>query len=328
MLKNDYFRLQMPASEERKRWISRRDGEFRLGQETLFRAEDSDTWKQRRYHVLGIAEDIGPRANGGFGGADKAFEAFIGRFLAVQSNRFLSGNELVVHGVISEIANHAPLDLRLLVAELDELVIAWASEVAEAGGIPVVIGGGHNNAFGLIKGVSLGRKQQLSVVNLDPHADTRDLEGRHSGNPFSYAWGEGFLSDYAVLGLHQSYNNEVVLKRLELMKSRICCFEDWIDDPGRFREDVESVASSFAVSLTGIELDMDSIANMPSSAYTPSGVSVEQARYYVRRMAQLKAIGYIHFPEAAPVTERDQILVGKSLCYLVTDFIKCHSAVQ
>lgn len=328
MLKNDYFRLRLPDAADRERWISRRQGEFRLGQETLFRSEDSDSWKQRRYHVLGIAEDVGPRANGGFGGADKAFEAFIGRFLAVQSNRYLSGNELVVHGVISEIEGHALMDLRPLVEELDELVIAWAHEVSEAGGVPIVIGGGHNNAFGLIKGVSLGRKQQLSVVNLDPHADTRDLEGRHSGNPFSYAWGEGFLSDYAVLGLHQSYNNEVILKRLELMKSKICCFEDWIDEPERFRSDIEEIASLFAASLTGIELDMDSIANMPSSAYTPSGVSVEQARYYVRRMACLGDVGYIHFPEAAPVTERDQVVVGKTLTYLVTDFIKSHTSAQ
>jgi formiminoglutamase len=271
---------------------------------------------------------VGPRANGGLGGSDKAFDAFIARFLAVQSNRYLSGNGLVVHGVISERDDHAALDLRALVSELDDLVVAWATEVAESGGIPIVIGGGHNNAFGLIKGVSLGRGQQLAVSNLDPHADTRDLEGRHSGNPFSYAWGEGFLSDYAVLGLHQSYNNEGVLKRLELMKSKISFFEDWIDEPGKFYTDVNEVADHFAAGLTGIELDMDSIAFMPASAYTPSGVSVGEARYYVRRMARIPNIGYIHFPEAAPQNEREQVITGKSLSYLVSDFIKCHSAVQ
>jgi len=327
-LKNDFFSLRLPSLEERQLWVTRRDGEFRLGQETLFRAEDNDTWKQRKFHVLGITEDIGPRANGGFGGADKAFSAFIGRFLAVQSNRFLSGNELVVHGVIVQNENQTELSLHELVSELDTLVVSWAKEVAESGGIPIVIGGGHNNAYGLIKGVSLGLKQQLAVVNLDPHADTRDLEGRHSGNPFSYAWGEGFMSKYAVLGLHQSYNNEVVLKRLELMNSTTRFFEDWIDEPSRFQKDVQEQAVDFSTDLIGLELDMDSIANMPSSAFTPSGVSLEQARFYVRSMAKTKRCVYLHLPEAAPINERDQVIVGKALSYLVSDFIKCHCSLK
>lgn len=328
MLQNEFFYLKTPSMEERDAWVSRREGEFRIGQETLFRVDDSDSWKQRPYHLLGIAEDVGPRANGGAGGADKAFETFIGRFLSVQSNRFLSGNGLVVHGVIREKEMHPELPLRELVAELDELVVSWAQEVAAAGGIPVVIGGGHNNAYGLIKGVSLGRDRKLSVVNLDPHGDTRDLEGRHSGNPFSYVWGEGFMERYAVMGLHQSYNNEGILRRLELMKSTVAFFDDWVDEPERFYTDIRSVAEKYAESCIGIELDMDSIAYMPSSAFTPSGVTLEQARFYVRQMARNAGVGYVHFPEAAPSGEREAMLVGKSLSYLVSDFIRCHNAVQ
>ncbi|MBI3238571.1 MAG: arginase family protein, partial [Flavobacteriia bacterium] len=241
MMENDFFTLRVPSSEEREQWVSRRDGEFRIGQQTLFRTEDPESWKQRKYHILGIKEDVGPSANGGFGGSDKAFDVFISRFLAVQSNRFLSGEELVVHGVIEPIATEQELSLKELVAQLDELVISWSKEVTLAGGIPIVIGGGHNNAFGLIKGANEGSGKQLSIVNLDPHADTRDLEGRHSGNPFSYAWGEGLLSSYSVMGLHQSYNNESVLKRLELMKATISFFEDWIDEPGRFYADITAL---------------------------------------------------------------------------------------
>ncbi|ASS49155.1 MAG: hypothetical protein CHH17_10530 [Candidatus Fluviicola riflensis] len=328
MMENDFFGLRVPALEERERWVTRREGEFRIGQQTLFRTEDPELWKQRKYHILGIKEDIGPRANGGFGGSEKAFDVFIGRFLAVQSNRFLTGEELVVHGVIEPLAVEHELSLKELVSELDELVIRWSKEVARAGGIPIVIGGGHNNAFGLIKGVHEGSGEQLSVVNLDPHADTRDLEGRHSGNPFSYAWGEGLLTSYSVMGLHQSYNNESVLKRLELMKATISFFEDWIDDPERFYTDIPALFRQHKDWFTGIELDMDSIAGMPSSAFTPSGVTLEQARYYVRSMARVDRVAYIHFPEAAPVSERDEQLVGKSLSYLVTDFIKCHNSVR
>lgn len=327
-MENDFFELRVPSLEERERWVTRRDGEFRIGQQTLFRTEDPESWKQRKYHILGIKEDIGPRANGGLGGSDRAFDVFISRFLSVQSNRFLTGEELVVHGVIEQLPTANELSLKELVAELDELVIFWSKEVIRAGGIPIVIGGGHNNAFGLIKGVHEGSGKQLSVVNLDPHADTRDLEGRHSGNPFSYAWGEGLLISYSVMGLHQSYNNESVLKRLELMKASTSFFEDWIDEPERFYTDIVTLAEQHQDRFTGIELDMDSIVGMPSSAFTPSGVTLEQARFYVRSMARVQQVAYIHFPEAAPVSERDGQLVGKSLSYLVTDFIKCHNSVR
>ena len=170
--------------------------------------------------------------------------------------------------------------------------------------------------------------EQVSVINMDPHADTRDLEGRHSGNPFSYAWGEGLLVRYSVLGLHQSYNNEGILKRLELMKSYTAFFEDWIDDPQAFYRDIKAVTELISEDLTGIELDMDSIAFMPSSAFTPSGLTLEQARYYIRKMAHLPRVGYVHFPEAAPFSNEEKKIVGKSLSYLVSDFIKCHSIVS
>ena len=133
---------------------------------------------------------------------------------------------------------------------------------------------------------------------------------------------------YSVMGLHQSYNNESVLKRLELMKATVSFFEDWIDEPTRFYADISALVEQHKDRFTGIELDMDSIIGMPSSAFTPSGVTVEQARYYVRSMARVNQIAYIHFPEAAPVSERDEQLVGKSLSYLVTDFIKCHNSVS
>ena len=328
MWKNDFFELRFPSEEERTEWVSRRYGEFRIGQQTLFRSAETDLWKRRKYHILGIAEDVGPRANGGFSGAANAFAAFIPRFLALQSNDFLTGENLVVHGVIAETQEHESLSLQEMVEVLDELVAEWAFEVISEGGVPIVIGGGHNNALGLIRGLNRAMSEQVSVVNLDPHADTRDLEGRHSGNPFSYAWGEGLLVRYSVLGLHQSYNNESILKRLELMKAYTAFFEDWIDDPQAFYRDVKAVAELTSSDLTGIELDMDSIAFMPSSAFTPSGITLEQARYYIRRMARLQRVGYVHFPEAAPFSDEEMKITGKSLSYLVSDFIKCHSIVS
>lgn len=320
MFESTYFRLQLPGEAQLTQWLTERSGEIRIGQHVLFRGK-SEQWKERKFHVLGIKEDIGPRLNGGKGGSDRAFESFITRFLAVQSNQFLTGTSVCVHGFIEPL-EEAPVLSHALVDDLDFLVSAWVKEVADAGGIPIVIGGGHNNAYPLIKGVSESVNSPVSVVNLDPHADTRAMEGRHSGNPFSYAFEYGFLGHYSVIGLHESYNNQFILDHLKEMKAFFTFYESWLEKPFKFQADIDKVYDSHFQNPMGVELDMDAIALMPSSAYTPSGITVDQARIYIRKMASLEKVCYLHLPEAAPRTETEEIIAGKALTYLVTDFIK------
>lgn len=320
MFESTYFRLQLPEESHLTAWLTERDGEIRIGQNVLFRGK-TDDWKEKKFHILGVKEDVGPRLNAGKGGSGAAFEAFISRFLAVQSNQFLNGNSICVHGFIEPFEYIEPI-LNSHIDDLDYLVSVWVKEVTDCGGIPVVIGGGHNNAYPIIKGVSESKSLAISVVNMDPHADTRAMEGRHSGNPFSYAYEYGFLGHYSVLGLHESYNNQFILDHLQEMNAFFTFYESWLEKPFKFQADIDKVYDTHFQTVMGVELDMDSIAFMPSSAFTPSGITVEQARIYVRKMATLEKVCYLHLPEAAPKNETEEITVGKTLTYLVTDFVK------
>lgn len=327
MMNSKYFELKSCGEALRDQFLVTRDGEIRLGERMHYRSENVDSWKQARYHILGIIEDLGPQLNGGLSGANKGFEAFVSRFLNIQSNSFLLGTEICLHGTI-ELNQEITIPLNEHIDDLDALVADWTKEVVASGGIPIVIGGGHNNAFGLIHGAYQALDSAIAVTNLDPHADVRKTGERHSGNPFSTAHEKGILARYSVLGLHQSYNNQFILDYLKEMGAWSSYFEDWIDYPERFQADINTVAQGYRFFPVGIELDMDAIAFMPSSAFTPSGVTVEQARYYVRKMAALKNVCYLHLPEAAPSTEAEVKSVGKTLCYLVTDFIKCNSSIS
>jgi hypothetical protein len=60
---------------------------------------------------------------------------------------------------------------------------------------------------------------------------------------------------------------------------------------------------------------------MPSSAYTPSGIQMEQARYYIRHLSGNRNVAYFHLPEGAPITNLDEKIVGKGLAYLIWDII-------
>jgi formiminoglutamase len=316
------FYFEYFNTENLSQLFSVREGEEKLGQKVSVNSTPIDL--NGKFVIIGVAEDIGPRANLGFAGAEAGFNAFITRFLNVQSNRFLNGSEVVVYGVVrcSETFSNSDLvELRNTVEQLDLLLEEVLQVVFSSGGIPIVIGGGHNNAYPIIKAYSHVNQKKIDVLNIDPHADFRKLEGRHSGNSFSYAMQEGYLGKYTVLGLHQSYNSESMLQDLEKQGVDFTFFEDYIDDKELFYRDL----FKFEEKQFGLEIDMDTIKQMPSSAYTPSGFSVEEMRRAIRSLSSSSDVVYLHLPEAAPQNEREATFVGKVITYLVTDFIKKYS---
>jgi len=301
-----------------QQFLSKRDGEIRLG-ERFVNAE------QARFVVLGIEESIGPKANLGNSGAENGFKAFCSRFLNMQSTTTLLGDSVGFLGSV-QTSGEAISELYAVVNELDDFVCEVLSRFVSSEQVLIVVGGGHNNALPIIQSRFNTLNARLNVINLDAHADYRSLEGRHSGNPFSYAVDQGLIEKYFVLGLHQRYNNEDSLQRLQKDNQHFTFFEDYIDCKSCFEQDVRDVGAALLTTHLpfGVELDMDSIENMPSSAVSPSGFSMTEARYYIRQMARINQCYYLHLPEAAPKNEKEAGLVGKALSYLVTDFISCH----
>lgn len=329
------------TAKQVKALTSVRKGETKIGE--CIQTLDSDSLsalvdlrkKGSKFCLIGIPECIGILGNQGSPGAQNAWAAFLSCFLNVQSNRFLSGAEFVVMGSleVDDLQDQAmELDSRsdfflqkmhVLCEALDARVSPIITTIVKAGLIPIIIGGGHNNTFPILKGVSegLGRKRGVNAINLDAHADYRSLEGRHSGNGFSYAKQGGFLNKYYAFGLHQSYNGEHMLKSMDTTNNIKYYF---LEDITYLDKDL-SEALSFVVDENvpcGIELDMDAIRMMPSSAISPTGFSLEQARQYVRKSAQALKTAYLHLPEAAPTNAMEAKIVGKALAYLVTDFAK------
>ncbi|MCC6840619.1 MAG: formimidoylglutamase [Flavobacteriales bacterium] len=314
------FRFRTLKADELSSMVSYRSGETKLG-EVL--AAD---WRDEacRYVLLGICEDIGPRANNGLAGARNGWDAFLPNFLNLQANRFITPGSVHVLGRIDPADPDAELDqatLRERVEELDEFVLRTVLPVMQAGKVPVVIGGGHNNAYPLIQAASRVLGHAVDVVNLDPHADCRQLEGRHSGNSFSYGIINGFIREYAVFALHRARNSEAILQFMDDHDVYHTFYAEYMMDPLRFHRELDEFVAAADTPLC-VELDMDVIRHMPSSAFSPSGMVLEEARYYLRRiMGSPRPVPYVHLPEAAPNTPSQGRIVGKALAFLVHDVI-------
>lgn len=319
--KSHFFEFITFSQDSISKYISTREGETRLGETIGFDIEKEEV----KYVILGISEDLGPQANRGVGGSSNAFSSFLTYFLNMQSNRFLNGKEMCMYGEIRSCIDFTTIDeAKIQIEELDEFVKKIIESIIQQGKIPIVIGGGHNNSYPLIEASYFVLNKKINVINLDPHADCRALEGRHSGNPFSYANENGFLNHYTVFGLHEQYNNEAIYSYLDTHQFVYTFFEEYLDEKRNYKNDIHQFKKEVNDSL-GIELDLDSIAMMPTSAMSPSGFSVEQARFYVRELAKQKNIVYFHLPEGSPKSKLEIKIVGKTLSYLVVDFVKENS---
>jgi formiminoglutamase len=324
-----------------------RSGEIKFGEKMITVPKDTDsltflTTCEAKYVLFGIPEDIGIRANFGRPGAASAWDSAIKSIANIQHNRFCKGNQLFILGqlnVSAEMKEVEHLDfndiddrskLSQLVEKIDKDVSHIIFNIIKLGKIPIIIGGGHNNAYGNIKGSALAKGKPINAINFDAHSDFRILEGRHSGNGFSYAFEEGFLKKYFIFGLHENYTSKSVLDIIKKIEDRVR-YNTYdsvnIRKEKDFNQEMALALEFINDDFFGIEIDLDSIPNIACSAMTLSGFSVEQLRQFISYFAKNKNATYLHICEGAPDLgeEKNNHLIGKLIGYLVTDFMKSNS---
>ena len=305
-----------------------RQGEERLGQ-SIAAVNESD-WTNanslpHKFIIVGIEEDFGVRANHGRGGADRAFQSYLNYFLNMQVNRFFPAESVAILGAVVATASVEDDNIEALreaTAANDHTVSAVVRRITELGAIPIVIGGGHNNAYGCLKGSSEAKERSINCLNIDAHTDLRSTEGRHSGNGFTYAAEAGYMANYFMLGLQENYTPEYIWQTIEHNDAfNVASFEDLQSGELTQDEALIQVAEHLGMEY-GLELDVDAIANFPSSAQSVSGFSFDQVRQIIYALDMLPH--YFHLCEGRVTSEEEHAVVGRGLALLVSDFIKAH----
>ena len=281
----------------------------------------------------------------GIGGTDSAWLSFLHAFLNTQSNDFLEGGNILLLGhfdfsdmeqLIEKNAHSFDEKLeayRHAVNTIDDEVEQLIHIITQNKKIPIVIGGGHNNSYPCIKGAAKGFYKagvipiaQINAINLDAHADFRPMEGRHSGNGFSYAEADGYLEKYCVLGLHENYIPQNVWMDMVNNPFVDCItYEDiFLHEKRTFLQAVGHATDFTSDTLCGIEIDLDCIENTLSSASSPVGISINHARQFICFASADSKVAYLNISEgAAQLSDgRTSAGTGKLISYLVSDFVK------
>ncbi|WP_308993583.1 arginase family protein [Mariniflexile litorale] len=316
--------------------LNKRHGESKFGEHIQILTSISNIYDQLinldvTHVIIGLPENVGGYANYRKTSTSKAWEVTLKNLLNIQSNEITKANKILILGHLDftkELLKVSKLDAtkkksimkaRKIVSKIDTYVTHIVQLIVSAGKKPIIIGGGHNNAYGNIKGTSLALKKPINVINFDTHSDFEPEEGRHSGNGFSYAYAEGFLNNYFIFGLQRSYISDRLF--ISLKKIKYNMFEDLVLSKGlKYTEGLKRAANHVADKPFGVEIDCHAIDNISSSSITPRGFSANKTRSFVTYFGKQKNAYYLHICEAA-VTKKTEIQVGILITDLIVDFI-------
>jgi formiminoglutamase len=337
-------KLVLFNNSDLKKLLNKRTGESKFGEHITVLSSISSIYDELKnldvtHVIFGLPEDVGVFANYGISGTYNTWNTVIKYLVNIQNNDFICAEKVLILGYLDfshELNKVLALDqsnkkdilkARKLVKKIDNQVTFLVEQIVSAGKKPIIIGGGHNNAYGNIKGCALAYGNTINAINFDAHTDFRPEEGRHSGNGFSYAFAEGFLSNYFIFGIHENYTPQKILKSLNKLKSiQFNTFEALeIKHELKFKKELDRALKHVSNKPFGIEIDCDAIENITTSAMTPSGFSVNKTRTFVNYFGKHENACYLHICEAIanPTNEKQ---IGKLITYLITDFIKANNS--
>ncbi len=225
----------------------------------------SAPFPEKTIALLGYACDEGVRRNQGRIGAASGPDA-IRKALAKMPNHLNNETTLIDVGNITCRDGDMEASQKLLGEAVHQLLMKK--------GIPILLGGGHDIAYGHFQGIrnSLDPKEVIGILNFDAHFDLRDNEnGNNSGTPFfqiakeTIANGQDF--HYYCLGIRNDANDRKLFKTAKTFKANYLP-NDFFDLQYWETIQVELIGFIEKVHHLYVTIDLDGF----SSAYAP-GVS-------------------------------------------------------
>ncbi|MBS0293064.1 MAG: formimidoylglutamase [Proteobacteria bacterium] len=208
--------------------------------------------------LIGFAVDEGVRRNGGRPGAAQGPAA--------------ARKSLVNLPILGEPALWDAGDVACEDGALDAAQAALARRVGQAlaqGCTPLVLGGGHEVAWGTFQGVARARPgARILIVNLDAHFDLRQAREGNSGTPFrqihEHCAALGLPFEYRVLGISRYANTQALFDRADALRVRYV-----LDDALQTEAGVHAALADLAPDL----LNCDAVYLTLDTDVLPAGVA-------------------------------------------------------
>jgi formiminoglutamase len=174
---------------------------------------------------------------------------------------------------------------------------------------PLLIGGGHDIAYGHFKGIQKAcPDQKIGIVNFDAHLDLRPFDkGAHSGSPFNQIASESDDFHYLCIGYREHSNPPSLMDRArELGVQLIARKHSTLQHLDQVFKTIDSFSSS--VDLLYITIDLDGFADCYApgvSAPSPLGFEVDFAMRCIDHLFDSKKVISVDLAELNPSYDID-----------------------
>lgn len=316
-----------------------REGSIKIG-ETIELLEQKNEWQEEvnnsfsRFVLVGIEEDIGTRAADIYTDTRGVFDSTLIQFLNLQDNLYLTGADILLLGKINtqdlteelRFLGNAPEQIYNCVDRLDQRVYEVAKIIFEAGKLPILIGGGQNNAYPLLKALKDTKNQTVNSMSIAAHTCLAPPKGRTARNSYSYALLDHILNHYYVFGIHESEIPHSVYEFILANYDNIgfTRFEAILKNDPYLFEALEEANEFVLGKPFGFDINLNSVSDLVLSPNFPDGFLLREIRQLIRKVVDFHQPSYMYLCEAMSGEENtnEEQMVGKSLALLIADFIK------
>ncbi len=198
--------------------------------------------------------------------------------------------------------------------------------LSRAGHLPIILGGGHETAFGSHRG-AFRAQGPLQIINLDAHFDLRSADVPTSGTPFKQiselVGREDF--DYSVLGISRPNNTPVLFDEASALGVTVVLDEELLSmDRAGLRATVERICAGAKPIHLSIDLDVLPAAQAPGvSAPAGLGVPVNIIRELALAIAATGRLALVDVVELNPTFDIDAH-TAKLAARLIDDIVTAH----
>ena len=180
---------------------------------------------------------------------------------------------------------------------------------------PIVIGGGHDIAYGHFEGIRRAlvpnRQRRLGIINFDAHFDLRPVvEQPNSGTPFNQILGQhGEAVQYLVIGIQPASNTRELFDiannhSVEYILSSEC----QLSNLSAIHERLTQFLSQVEQVYVSIDLDVFSAAYAPGvSAPSPLGFRPDLFLQTLQMVMESRKVIACDLAELNPAFDRDQV---------------------
>lgn len=265
--------------------------------------------------LLGFAVDEGVRRNGGRPGAaqgPQAIRHMLANLPVLGEPPLHDGGDVFAPTQAEPLADPAfdPL------AHAQTALAQRVAQVLRQGSLPVVLGGGHEVAWGSFQGLVQAHPewQRVLVINLDAHFDLREAAQANSGTPFRqvHDWCAAHQRPfvYRVLGISRFGNTQALFERAERMGVR-----HWLDEALQTPADAHAALQALQADLDQADavyltvcLDVLPGGQAPGvSAPSALGVPLAVVETLIDGIVRHGKVALCDVAELNPTLDRDQL---------------------